>query len=124
MKTRLSLKPGQKGTKRLTRKYGDVLVCVRLRYDEKAGKRYKTVELIEEEADWTPPPPRFASDAFVPLRIAASNITLRTMVKAAGGKWVPEEQLWYARYGAIAGGPLEKHIHIDAAKNRPNLPKR
>ena len=25
---------------------------------------------------------------------------------------MPEEQLWYVRYGAIAGGPLEKHIHI------------
>ncbi len=28
MKTRLILKPGQKGTKRLTDKYGDALVCV------------------------------------------------------------------------------------------------
>ncbi len=116
MKTRLTLKPGQKGTKRLTKKYGDALVCVRLRYDEKAGKRFKTVELIEEEADWTPPPPRFAPEALVPLRVAASNMTLRAKVKAVGGRWVPEEQLWYVRYGAIAGGSLEKHIHLDASK--------
>jgi len=36
---------------------------------------------------------------------------LRAKVKAAGGKWMPEEQLWYVRYGAVAGGPLEiEHI--------------
>ena len=69
MKTRLTLKPGQEGTKRLVKKYGEALVCIRFRYDEKTGKRLKTVELIEEQADWTPPPPRFASDTLVPLRI-------------------------------------------------------
>jgi hypothetical protein len=54
----------------------------------------------------------------VPLRIAASDMPLRAKVKAAGGKWTPEEQLWYVRYGAIAGGPLETHIHIDNPKKR------
>jgi len=82
----------------------------------KTGKRLKTVELIEEEADWTPPPPRYAQDSLVPLRIAASNMRLRAMAKAVGGKWVPEKQLWYVRFGAIAGGPLENHIHVDNAK--------
>lgn len=24
-----------------------------------------------------------------------------------------EELLWYVKYGAIAGGPLEKHIYVD-----------
>ena len=118
MKIRLTLKPGQEGTKRLTEKYGEALVCIRFRYDEKTGKRLKTVELIEEKTDWKPPPPRYASDTLVPLRIAASDMPLRAKVKAAGGKWTPEEQLWYVRYGAIAGGPLESHIHIDNPKKR------
>lgn len=48
METRLHLKPGQNGTKRLVQKYGDRLVCVRYRYDEVSGQRHKTVELIEE----------------------------------------------------------------------------
>ena len=77
---------GQKGTKRLLEKYGDALLCIRFRYDEKAGKRLKTVELIEEQIDWTPPPPRYAPDTLVPLRVAASDMTLRAKVKAAGGK--------------------------------------
>ena len=118
MKTRLTLKPGQEGTKRLVEKYGDALVCIRFRYDVKNGKRLKTVELIEEATDWAPPPSRYASEDIVPLRISASDIRLRTMVKVAGGRWKPEEQLWFVKYGTIAGGPLENHIHIDKSKNR------
>jgi hypothetical protein len=117
MKTRLVLKPGQKGTKQLSDKYGDALFCIRFRYDEKAGKRLKTVELIVEEAGWMPPPPKYQPEALVALRIEAANMPLRAKVKAAGGKWFPEELLWYVRYGAIVGGPLEKHIHIDNTQN-------
>ena len=46
MKTRKHLKPGQMGTKRLVAQYGDALLCVRYRYDEKRGVQMKTVELI------------------------------------------------------------------------------
>jgi len=38
---------------------------------------------------------------------------LRARVKAAGGRWFPEELLWYVKYGAIGGGPQEKHIYVD-----------
>jgi hypothetical protein len=34
MKTRLTLKAGDTGTKRLTDIYGDALLCIRYRYDE------------------------------------------------------------------------------------------
>jgi hypothetical protein len=117
LKTRLILKPGQKGAKRLTEKYGDLLLCVRFRYDDVRQKRLKTVELIEEETNWVPPSPRFALEKLVPLQVSASNMELRVKVKAAGGKWIPEERLWYVRYGSIAGGPLENYIHIDDLKS-------
>jgi len=51
MKTRLVLKPGQRGTKRLVKKYGSALVCVRFRYDAETRQRLKTVELIIEKTD-------------------------------------------------------------------------
>jgi hypothetical protein len=54
MRAKLTLRPGQRGTKKLVRKYGDRLVCVRYRYDGERRKRYKTVELIIEESDWEP----------------------------------------------------------------------
>jgi hypothetical protein len=51
MRIRLTLKPGQEGTKQLTEKYGASLVCIRYRYDKKRGKRWKTVELIGSSGD-------------------------------------------------------------------------
>ena len=68
MKTRLILKPGQKGTKRFAEIYGESLRCVRFHYDEETHKRLKTVELIVEESNWTPTT-RYAADTIVPLRI-------------------------------------------------------
>lgn len=51
---------------------------------------------------------------FVFLGAGERTATLmRAEVKAVGGRWFPEEHLWYVRYGAIAGGTLEKHIHVD-----------
>jgi hypothetical protein len=114
MKTRLVLRPGQRGTKRLVEKYGAALVCVRFRYDAESCQRLKTVELIIERTDWTPPPARHAPESLVPLRISASDLPLRAMVKAAGGRWNPDEQLWFVRYGNIAGTQLERHIPVDA----------
>lgn len=58
MRTRLKLKPGQRGAKKESIKYGSALVCVRYRYDTELHKRYKTVELIIDETDWTPKPIR------------------------------------------------------------------
>ena len=48
MKVVKTLVPGEKGTKGLTGKYGERLVCVRYRYDASRKMRFKTVELIEE----------------------------------------------------------------------------
>lgn len=54
MKSRLNLKPGQKGTKNLVEKYGKALLYVRYRNDEDRGVRLKTVELVVEEIPWQP----------------------------------------------------------------------
>lgn len=113
MKTRLILKPGQRGTKRLTDKYGDALVCVRFRYDAITKQRLKTVELIIERTDWEPPPEKFADDSLVAIKVEGYETDLRKLVKDAGGKWNPEKKLWYVRYGNIKGTPLEKHLYVD-----------
>ncbi|HPX61433.1 MAG TPA: hypothetical protein PLN25_06665 [Deltaproteobacteria bacterium] len=113
MKTRLILKPGQRGTKSLTNKYGEDLVCVRYRYDATKRQRLKTVELIIERTEWEPPSEKFSTDTFVALRIEGYETELRKKVKAIGGKWNPDKLLWYARYGDVAGTELEKHIYVD-----------
>jgi hypothetical protein len=52
MEVKVTLKPGQNGTKRLVEHYGDQLICVRYRYDKLKRKRYKTIELIIDEQAW------------------------------------------------------------------------
>ena len=115
MKTRLILKPGQRGTKRLVEKYGDALLCVRFRYDEKTRQRFKTIELIVEKTGWTPTKRQYKSDELVPLRIEAFDLPMRSQAKAAGGRWNPEKRLWFVKYGKIAGSALEKHIYVDVS---------
>lgn len=94
------------------KKYGDSLLCVRFKYDAKTQQRLKTVELIVEKTEWTPPQ-RYADDSLVPVRIGFSEKQLMESAKAAKGRWNPEARLWFIRYGKIKGTPLEKHIHID-----------
>ena len=43
MDVEATLAPGQNGTKRLSKKYGDQLACVRYRYDKARRKRQKTI---------------------------------------------------------------------------------
>jgi hypothetical protein len=115
MEARLKLKPGQKGTKKLLEIYGDSLVCVRYRYDAVNRARIKTVEIIVEKKGWTPPPPRFADDAQVPVRIAFAESGLKTMAREAGGRWNPEARLWFVPYGKIKNTALKKHTVVDAS---------
>lgn len=88
MITRLKLKPGQRGTKKLLAEHGDALVCVRYRYDEPRKKRLKTIELVIEESDWRPPKLKFRDDDLVSVQIGFSDKELREAAKAARGRWV------------------------------------
>ncbi len=117
MKTRLNLKPGQKGTKHLVEKYGKALLYVRYRYDEDRGVRIKTVEIVVEEKPWSPFL-RFRDEDIVPMTVNFSETDLRERLKAAGGRWNPEEKLWYVPYGPIRGTELEERIMLDFIKGR------
>jgi len=103
VKTRLILKPGQRGAKGLTDKYGDDLVCVRFRYDAATKQRLKTVELIIERTEWEPPPEKFSADSLVAVQIEGYETELRKQIKEAGGTWKPDKKLWYVKYGNISG---------------------
>lgn len=111
MRTRLILRPGQRGTKRLVAQYGDRLVCVRYRYDAQQHKRYKTIELIVSEADWAPAPP--SPHTIVAVRVAFSETKLRTAIKAAGGRWDQARRVWRLSYGEVAVLDLVDRIVAD-----------
>jgi hypothetical protein len=99
MKTRLTLKPGQNGTKKLMDKYGERLLAVRYRYDPALRIRLKTVELVEEQMPWDPVRPRgHEPDTMVLLRLGFHEEKLRESIRAAGGMWLPERKLWQLSY--------------------------
>jgi len=86
-----SLKPGQAGTLKLCRHYGDALICVRYREDAMGVTRYTTVELVVDEA---PVQRRLSGRSIVHVHIAPREFTLRAQAKAMGAKWNGARQVW------------------------------
>jgi hypothetical protein len=101
METRLTLRPGQSGTKKLVARYGERLVRVRYLYDAQAGRRLKTVELIVEAVPWRPRQrhPRRRDDEIVAVPIAFQETELRERAKRLGAVWRQAQKLWEITWG-------------------------
>ena len=110
LRTKLTLRPGQPGTRKLVEQYGERIICVRYRYDQTTKKRFKTVELIVEEVDWIPRPrPRAATD-IVHIRVDYPEQTIRDSVKLLGGTWHAPTRTWRIAYGATVALRLTDRI--------------
>lgn len=96
MEARTTLRPGQKGTRKLLERFGERLGCVRYLYDAEAGRRYTTVELIVASGSWHPRQrrPRRRDDEIVAVRIAYHETELRERAKRLGAVWRPAQKLW------------------------------
>jgi hypothetical protein len=96
METRLTLRPGQPGTRKLVEKYGERLVRVRYVYDAAARRRLKTVELVIESVPWNgrARSPRRRDDDVVYVRIAYHETDLRERAKRLGAIWRQQQKLW------------------------------
>ena len=120
-------RPGQRGTQKLVDLYGERLVCVRYRYDAASGTRYKTVELVVDQAAWVPPPPHphalkpaIRVDRIddpeppppqpVGVKVFFRENELRERVKAAGGQWSKAERLWRLPYRTAVSLGLEHRV--------------
>ena len=101
METRLTLRPGQRGTRKLVERFGELLVRVRYRYDAAAGRRLKTVELVVDSVPWRPRArrPRRRDDEIVAVRIEFHESDLRQRAKNLGAVWRPAQKLWEVRWG-------------------------
>ncbi len=86
MRARRTLTPGQKGTKKLLRRYGPQLVCVCYRYDAERRLRCKTVELIIEQGPWSPTPIGIVDATLMGVRVGGKETGLQRQVKQAGGR--------------------------------------
>lgn len=101
MKAYGHMKPGQKGTHSLMKRFGAALVCVRYRYDERTGDNLTTAEIIVDRR------PRLKSRTrdsdMVAVAVSYTETELREKLKLAGGRWNPEERVWRVCFGAIRG---------------------
>lgn len=115
METRLSLTPGQNGTKKLVAIHGERLVCVRYRYDAKRQVRHKTVELIVETTPWNPRTcnARHRPEDRVGVRIAYGESELHERVKRVGGTWRPRHKLWELDWRTVCNMGLQDRVVND-----------
>lgn len=115
METRLTLAPGQNGTKKLLARYGERLVCVRYRYDAERKVRHKTVELIVETTPWLPRQrnQRREPHDMVAVRIAYTETELRERIKAAGAIWRPRHRLWEVDWKTVRELGLQARVVTD-----------
>ncbi len=116
-KTRIAkrLAPDQAGAKKLTRRYGSALVCVRYRHDHERGLRYTTVELLVEQAQL---PATRAKNTLAYVHIRHIDRAIKTQALAAGAKWDVLRQAWRMTLDAaqrlnLEHGLLETHPPID-----------
>lgn len=101
MKTRRTLKPGQPGTKKLVKEFGDRLLCVRYRYDAAKNRRLKTAEIILEETYWSQDSGHNVLLTVVNIRVNYEEKDIIRKVKNAGGVWVKEQKVWQLPFGVV-----------------------
>ena len=110
MKIKRIIKPGQPGTKKLVKKYGENLVCVRYRYDIESMRMFKTIELIIEDSPWQPGRRKIPLNKIMDLPIKVDEIGLRKKIKMAGATWDPKKQVWHLPYKQVVKLGLTNRI--------------
>ncbi|MBI1922022.1 MAG: hypothetical protein HYS23_13175 [Geobacter sp.] len=100
MKAYGHLKPGQKGTHRLVKQFGEALLCVRYRYDEETGENLTTVEIVVDRRPGDRKL-RYRDMELVAVSVPYTEKALQERLKRAGGRWDPEAKLWRVLYGNI-----------------------
>jgi hypothetical protein len=110
LRTRLTLKPGRAGTRDLFEKYGEQLVCVRYRYDDELGIRYKTVELIVDEKPWKPRTSQYRPTDVVHVKVEPRESQLRSALNLLGGRYDASSDTWLIAHAALSGLRLTHRI--------------
>lgn len=78
-----------KGAVRLTRRYGDALVCVRYRISPDGAERMTTVELVVDRV-----PVQRKSNPVVMVKIYPSETALIDAAKGRGARYNAKTRLW------------------------------
>ncbi len=104
------IKAGSTGTKYMTEKYGNKLVCVRYIYDSEKLICTKTIELIEEIHPWNPNKKRIPGNKIMHLRVEYGEKYIGQLIKSCGGRWNKEKKYWELPYREVISIGLESRI--------------
>ena len=100
------LKPGQPGTLKLARRYGDALLCVRYRHDEQRAERCTTVELVIDRAPLATP----RAQRMVAIRLCFDERALRATLHQAGAQWDRQAGVWHLPYEKAQALNIEHRV--------------
>ena len=126
MECQKRLTPGMNGTKRYQHRFGDRLLFVRYRHDKLHQRRLTTVELIVDEKQLPPARTKVEKTLFphpnqyVQVRVEYHEAELRAVVKANGGKWLPEYKRWRLPYHVVVKPGMKDRI--DGVSGKAELP--
>jgi len=111
--------PPAAGTQRWQAQYGiDMLLCVRHRADPAGLRRVVTVELVVGEVATRRTQRRLVERTLYPLLVGPQERALRTAILAHGGRWDPDQRLWYLTGAAVDSIGLLDRIAIDRQPRR------
>lgn len=115
--TNKTLVPGQPGTKKWIDKYGDNLVYIRYKYDEKLEKKQMTVELIDSKKKWKKNTQRIPKNKIIPIKVSRDEYGHQKKIKSLGGKWNGINKCWNLKYSSVIALNLENRIINKMEKN-------
>ncbi|MDO9095540.1 MAG: hypothetical protein Q7U99_23230 [Rubrivivax sp.] len=101
------------GAVRLTRKYGDALVCVRYRISPDGSERITTVELEVDRVAV-----QHKANPLVAVKIYASETGLITLARAKGARYNGKTRLWRMHQNDAHALSLGARIARPQSKNR------
>lgn len=117
-----TMRPGERGTGRFQRRYGERLCAVRYRRSACGTRIMTTVEIIvdvrEKAPDGISHNAVHASQRAEPvaLQIAYDETELRKLVKQAGGRWSRLGRAWVMRRDTAVGLGLAHRMDVKLVK--------
>jgi len=94
-----------RGAIKLSRRFGDALICVRYRISPDGAERMTTVELLVDRVAV-----RSKANPLVAVKIYRSESRLRAQATAKGARFIPETRLWRMRQNDAHALGLSKRI--------------
>ena len=83
------IKPSQRGAIKITRNYGNELLCVRYRENPDGTERLTTVELVVERVMI-----QKRDDPIVSFKIKSDEVDLRRLAQCKGATYDSKNQMW------------------------------